>query len=65
MGGSGRPYGWRVQRRASASASTVAAVAVVGHLVGFVTADAAGAVLLVAVVSTLIGSVGAIALSRV
>ncbi|WP_323675507.1 hypothetical protein [Halorubellus sp. PRR65] len=64
MGRGSRSSGWRVQRRASVSGSTVAFVAVVGHAVGFFTARAAAGLLVVGVASALFALLGAAFLSR-
>lgn len=64
VGGGGRD-GRRVQRRASATGSTVAAIGVVGHLFGFFTAAAAGALLAVGVASAVLAFLGATVLARV
>lgn len=56
--------GWRVQRRASVSGSTVAAVAVLGHVVGIFTASTASDLVVVGVASSLLPALGALALSR-
>jgi hypothetical protein len=54
-----------VQRRASATGSTVAAIGVVGHLFGFFTAAAAGALLAVGVASAVLAFLGTTVLARV
>ena len=65
MDGAGGLDGRRVQRRASATGSTVAAIGAVGHLVGFFTAAAAGALLAVGVAGAFLAFLGATVLARV